>query len=58
MHELRNSNEIFRKDVTYDNIKSHEKTRVSTSLKNTFLENPQGREDKSGGTEIKQAKMG
>ena len=26
MKELRNFNEIFRKDVTYDNIQSHKKT--------------------------------
>ena len=26
MNELRNFNEIFRKDVTYDNIKIHKKT--------------------------------
>ena len=25
LHDLRNSNEIFGKDVTYDNIKSHKK---------------------------------
>ena len=25
MNDLRNFNEIFRKDVTYDNIKSHKK---------------------------------
>ena len=25
LNELRNSNEIFRKDVTYDNIKSHKR---------------------------------
>ena len=25
MNDLRNSNEIFRKSVTYDNIKSHKK---------------------------------
>ena len=25
LNELRNFNEIFRKDVTYDNIKSHKK---------------------------------
>ena len=44
LKDLRNFNEIFRKDVTYDNIKSHRKTWASPSLslKNTFLEKPPG----------------
>ena len=32
LNDLRNFNEVFRKDVTYDEIKSHKKDRVSTSL--------------------------
>ena len=35
LNDLRNFNEILRKYVTYDNIKSHKK--------DTFLEKPQGR---------------
>ena len=36
LNDLRNFNKIFRKDVTYDNIKS------TVSLKSAFFENPQG----------------
>ena len=32
LNDLRKFNEVFRKDVTYDEIKSHKKDRVSTSL--------------------------
>ena len=40
---MRNFNEIFRKDVTYDNIKSHKKNQGFTlSLEDTFLEKQQG----------------
>ena len=31
LHDLRNSNEIFGKDVTYDNIKSHKKKKKMAS---------------------------
>ena len=41
MNELRNFNEIFRKDVTYDNIKSHKKAGLHPLF--TFLEKLQGR---------------
>ena len=37
-----NFNEIFRKDVTYDDITSHKSQSFTLSLKNTFLEKPQG----------------
>ena len=37
-----NFNEIFRKGVTYDNIKSHKKQRFTPSLEDAFLEKPQG----------------
>ena len=36
--EMRNFNEIFGKDVTYENIKSHKKQGFNLPLKNTFLE--------------------
>ena len=39
LNNLRIFNEFFRKDVTYDNIKSHKKT---LSLERTFLEKPLG----------------
>ena len=42
LNELRNFNEIFKKDVTYDNIKSHKKAQgFAIYLKNTFLEKTQ-----------------
>ena len=34
--------EIFRKDVTYDNIKSHKNQDLALSPEDTFLEKPQG----------------
>ena len=37
-----NFDEIFRRDVTYDNLKSHKKQGFTLSLKNTFLEKLQG----------------
>ena len=46
MNDFRNFNEIFRKDVTYDNIKSYKKPEshplFKPSLKETFLEKRQG----------------
>ena len=36
-------NDIFRKDVTYDKIKSHKKADFHVSLEDAFLEKPQGR---------------
>ena len=43
LNDLRNYNEMFRKDVTYDNIKSLKKKQGFTmSLKSTILEKPQG----------------
>ena len=38
---MRNFNEIFRKDVTYDNIKSHKKPGFHLSVEDTFFEKPQ-----------------
>ena len=42
LNELRNFNKIFKKDVTYDNIKSHKKKTQGFAiyLKKTFLEKP------------------
>ena len=41
LNELRNFNKIFKKDVTYDNIKSHKKAQgFAIYLKKTFLEKP------------------
>ena len=40
--EFRNFNEILRKDITCNNIKSHKKQGFILSLKNTFLEKAQG----------------
>ena len=34
--------EIFRKDVTYDNIKSHKNQVFTLSLEDTFLKKAQG----------------
>ena len=39
---MRNFCEIFKKDVTYDNIKSHTKQGFTFFLEDTFLEKPQG----------------
>ena len=41
--DLKNFNKIFRKDVTYDNIESHEKPEFPPSLEETFFEQPRGR---------------
>ena len=38
LNDLRNFNEISRKDVTYDNIKSHSKQGFTLSLEDTFFE--------------------
>ena len=40
MNELRNFNEIFKKNVTYDNMKTNNKQSFTLSLENTFLEKP------------------
>ena len=42
LNDLRNFTGIFRKDVTYDNIKSHKNQGFTFSLEDTFLEKPQG----------------
>ena len=43
LNELRNLNEIFMKDVAYDNIKSHKKKQgFSLYLENTFLKSHRG----------------
>ena len=42
LNDKRTLNEIFRKDVTYDNIKSHKKQGSTLSSEDTFLEKPQG----------------
>ena len=39
---MSNFNEVFRKYVTEDNIKSHKNHGFSRSIENTFLEKPQG----------------
>ena len=36
------SNQVLKKDVTYDNIKSHKKQGFTLSLENMFLEKRQG----------------
>ena len=50
MNELKNFDESFRKNVAYDNIKSHKipgslslSLSLSLSGENTFLEKPQGK---------------
>ena len=45
LSDLRNLNEIFRKDVPYDNTKSHKKPGFILSLEDTFLKKPQRRSD-------------
>ena len=40
LNSLRNFNEIFRKDVAFDNIKSHKIKTHFLNLGNTFLEKP------------------
>ena len=44
LNELKRFNDVFRKDVTYDNIKSHthKKKTGLHAFKNTFLEKAQG----------------
>ena len=42
LNYLKNFNEIFREDVTYDNIKSHKKQGFILSLGDTVLGKPQG----------------
>ena len=37
LNYLRNFNEIFRKDVTHDNIKSHKKQGYTLSLEDEFF---------------------
>ena len=41
LNDLRNFDEIFRKGVAYNNIKSHKKQNVTLSLENTFSEKQQ-----------------
>ena len=41
MNDLRNFNEIFRKDMTYDNTKSHKSQGFTLSLEDTFFKKPQ-----------------
>ena len=41
MNDVRNFNEVFRKDVTYDNIKSFKKSGLQHHSRSTFLEEPQ-----------------
>ena len=40
LSDLRNFNDIFRKDVTYDNIKIKKKQGLILSLEDIFLEKP------------------
>ena len=42
LNDLSNFNEIFRKDVAYDNIESHKKQGFTLSLEYVVLEKPQG----------------
>ena len=42
LNDIRNFNEIFKEDVTYDNIKSHKNHGFTLSLEDAFLENPEG----------------
>ena len=42
LKDFRNFNEIFRKSVAIDNIKSHKRQGFAPSLENAFLEKPQG----------------
>ena len=43
LNDMRNFNEIFRKDVAYDNIESRKKKQhLILFLENTFFEKPQG----------------
>ena len=41
LNKMRNSNEIFRENMTY-NIESHKIQGFTLSLENVFLEKPQG----------------
>ena len=41
MNDVRNFKEVFRKDVTYDNIKSLKKSGLQHLSRSTFLEEPQ-----------------
>ena len=41
LSNLRNFNEIFGENVSYDNIKIHKKQGFTASLENTVLQNPQ-----------------
>ena len=41
LNKLRNFNEIFRKDVNYDDIKSNKNQVLTLSLEDMFLEKPQ-----------------
>ena len=43
LNDLRNFNEIFRKDVTYDNIKGHKKTGFYPSFRRYFFRKTTGR---------------
>ena len=42
LNNSRDFNEIFRKDVTYDNVKSHRKQGFTLSLEGVFFETPYG----------------
>ena len=42
LRDLWNFNDIFRKDATYNNIKIKKKQGFIPSLKDTFLEKPEG----------------
>ena len=41
LNDQKDFNEIFRKHVTYDNIKSHKKQGFTLSLEDAFLGKPQ-----------------
>ena len=49
LNELRNFNEIFMKDVAYDNIKSHKKTGLQPLFRKHIFEKSQGGATRGGG---------
>ena len=49
LNDLRNFDDIFRKGVAYNNIKSHKKQSVTLSLENTFSEKQQAGRGGGGG---------
>ena len=50
LHDLRNFNEIFRKDVTYDNIKSYKKPEFHLLFRSCIFRKTTG--DGKGGGQV------